>query len=354
MSGGYRDILNALVPAYGLAEDAYCEPLGHGLINQTLLLHSGDKRFVAQRINREVFPNPGDLVANACLVEQQLRESSGYPLQVTHHLADSRGRYLHGQEKNIRLMAYVEDSVSLEVDPSPIQAESAAAAYGQFNLCLSELDASRLNTVIPDFHHLDHRLEQFFTALAQDRAGRATSCQAEINSYSSQHELAQQWRRAVKELPLRVCHNDTKLNNLLVHVNSGEPLAVIDLDTCMAGHLMTEFGDMVRTSTSPEPEDSTQLDKVHARPEILSALTRGYLRGLAELPDAKERRSLALGARLMPFIIGLRFVTDYLNGDHYFKTRYQDHNLDRARNQFALYCSLCEARESLEQLLETA
>ena len=154
-------------------------------------------------------------------------------------------------------------------------------------------------------------------------------------------------------LPLRVCHNDTKLNNLLVHQTTGEPLAVIDLDTCMGGHLMTDFGDMVRSCVSPEPEDSTRLERVGVRPELLAALTRGYLRGLGELPGADERRSLALGARLMPYIIGLRFITDYLDGDRYFKTRHSRHSLDRARNQLALYHSLCNARPALERLLET-
>lgn len=351
MTETYAAFLDALVPAYDLAEDTFCQPLGHGLINQTLVLHSDNRRYVAQRINLKVFPRPAALVSNARIVEQALRDSADYPLQATCQLANRDGHYLHGPQQDIRLMAYIENSISLESDPSPAQAKAAAAAYGSFNACLAGLDATRLESLLPDFHNLDSRLQQFATALEEDRAARAASCAEEIAAYSSQQQLAQEWRTAVAHLPLRVCHNDTKLNNLLVEETSGEPLAVIDLDTCMAGHLMTDFGDMVRTSVSPEPEDSTQLENVIARPALLSALARGYLKGLGDLPSTEERHSLALGARLMPFLIGLRFLTDYLGGDQYFKIRHPRHNLDRARNQFALYNSLCKAQGLLEQEL---
>ena len=160
MTGTHRAILDALVSAYGLGNDATCEPLGHGLINRTLLLRSGNRCYVAQRINRQVFPRPGALVANARIVEQALRQSADYPLQVTRQLAGENGRYLHGPAEDIRLMAYVENSVSLEFDPNPVQAEQAAAAYGRFNACLADLEATRLETVIPDFHHLDRRRQQ--------------------------------------------------------------------------------------------------------------------------------------------------------------------------------------------------
>jgi hypothetical protein len=334
-------ILDAIREPYALADDARAEPLGNGHINETVLVRSGARRLVAQRVNTAVFRDPGVLVHNARLIEKHLEDKPG-SLRVVRHLPGADGRFLYGPDSNVRVLEYVAESRSIEVLETVDQAYRAARAFARFSGQLADFDHAAMKTVIPDFHSPALRWRQFLDALQADRVGRAAACLPEIEFALSTQQAIEGWQRLMEELPRRVCHNDCKINNLLVHRRSGEPLAVIDLDTCMPGAVLPDFGDLVRTCCSPEPEDSTRLDAVVARPDVYRSLLRGCTEGWGGALSRAELEALPEAGRMMSFVLGLRMLTDHLDGDRYFSVSRPNHNLDRARNQFRLHESLDE------------
>lgn len=342
-------ILDAIRGPFGLSPAAKAAPLGNGHINVTVLVSDDARRLVAQKINTAVFADPGVLVHNARLVEAHVANKAA-GLAVVRHVPGSDGRYLYGDAGDVRVLEYIPGSLSLDVLEHTRQAERAARAFALFSRLLSDFDPGRLKTVIPGFHSPALRWRQFRDALTADRCGRSRGCAAETDLALAAEETVSDWQRLMDDLPQRVCHNDCKINNLLVNRGSGEPVAVIDLDTCMSGPLLADFGDLVRTCCSPEPEDSTRLASVRARPEVYGALVTGYLDGWAGELTPAERSALLPGGMMMCFLVGLRFLTDYLDGDRYFAVSRPMHNLERARNQFALYESLRSQRSALERL----
>ena len=341
------DIMEAIREPYGLGEAATVSRLGNGHINTTVLVHDGKRHLVAQKINTAVFPSPRALVTNARAIYDHLagKEES---LRVARHVPGQNGHFLHGPEADVRVLEYFPKSRSIEVLENSEQARLAAWNFARFSRLLADFDHRQLEIVIPDFHSPLLRYRQFGEALASNAAGRALECGQEINFVFSEQNRFREWQVLLDGLPIRVCHNDCKINNMLVHIGTGEALAIIDLDTCMPGCLMTDFGDLVRTCCSPEAEDSLDLQRVVARPEVYTALLQGYLAGHEGNLSAMERASLMPGALMMCFVVGLRFLTDFLSGDCYFSVDYPEHNLVRARNQFRLYQSLKTQRSTLE------
>ncbi|MFN6972097.1 MAG: phosphotransferase enzyme family protein, partial [Rheinheimera sp.] len=242
---------------------------------------------------------------------------------------------------------FIDHGSSIEVVESPAQAYAAALTFGQFAAALADFDASSLVTVLPDFHNLSMRFSQLQTAIANNQAGRLADCQPLVDFCLAQQGLVAELAALVPSLPLRVCHNDTKINNMLYCAEQGRGIAAIDLDTCMSGYWMFDFGDMVRTCCSPEAEDSLNTDQVRIRPEIFAALAKGYLHGLSEVITDAERQSLLLGAKVMCLMIGIRFLADHLNGDKYFAIKREHHNLQRAHNQIRLYQDLLAQQQQL-------
>ena len=345
----HETILEAIREPFGLTSSASVTPLGNGHINVTVLVSDGERRLVAQKINTAVFTDPALLVHNARLVERHVSAKPG-SLRVVRHIPGRDGGYLYGTDGDVRVLEYIHGSLSPEVLENTLQAERAAHSFARFSRMLSDFDSARLKTVIPDFHSPALRKRQFRDALAADRCGRADDCLAEIDLVLETSDELGDWQRLMDELPARVCHNDCKINNLLVCRDSGLPLAVIDLDTCMPGPVLADFGDLVRTCCSPEPEDSTRLDAVRARPDVYEALVSGYLDGWSGVITQAERSALLSGGLMMCFVVALRFLTDYLDGDRYFAVSRPGHNLQRARNQFTLYRSLVSQRSALERL----
>jgi len=201
---------------------------------------------------------------------------------------------------------------------------------------LSPLNPALLNNVIPNFHDVTHRLENLHAAVALDKVGRAAAAQDLLAQLNNQQAFIASVLKTITTLPLRVTHNDTKINNLLFN-GQNKPLAVIDLDTCMAGYLLHDFGDMVRSCCNSLNEDDGNIEHMIFKVDIYQALYQGYLAGAQGQLSAPELASLSMGARLMPLLLTMRFLTDYLDGDNYFATEYDDHNLVRANNQFKLY-----------------
>jgi hypothetical protein len=218
------------------------------------------------------------------------------------------------------------------------------------NSALSDFPATSLTETIPDFHNLNKRINDLRAVINADTKGRLSSCQFLVDFCFSAQKFIDEVAQLTLKLPIQVTHNDTKINNLLFCAKSKQPLAVIDLDTCMPGYLMHDFGDMVRTCCSNLPEDGTDLTNMKVRFDIYSALSRGYIEDFGDKMSELEQQCLVIGALLLPFMIGVRFLTDYLDGDNYFHVKHENHNLERAKNQLNLYRLLHEDSEKLNKI----
>lgn len=351
-------IAEYLSQQFGLdQEKATMKPIGSGHINTTMLLTNEQHSVVVQKLNTDVFPNPEHLVANARAIEQHLTkkaESNAYDLKIIKHLPTTSGSFLVKINGEVwRALEFIGKSYSEDVVSCPEKAQTAANAFGQFAQALSDFDAQVLHHVIPDFHNLAMRIAAFNDKLEADSQNRAEKCQEEIAFCQAQFGLADELESIYGSIPLRPCHNDTKINNMLFCKETDGARSVIDLDTCMPGYWLFDFGDMVRTFCSPEEEDSTNLDNVRVREEIFAALVKGYVAPLENELTPEEKQSFLLGAKVMPFMIGLRFLTDYLDGDNYFATKHSEHNLQRAKNQFKLYQDVVAKEALLEKLIHS-
>jgi len=334
------------------------EPYGSGHINDTFrvaTLPAGLPVFtLIQRINHHVFRSPADVMRNIERVTAHLaRKVAAEPdsdRRVLALIPTRAGSFSHVDAGGNTWRAYrfISGASSYDQVQSPQQAFAAARAFGEFQQQLADLPAPPLAETIPGFHHTPARFEQFQRALADDFLNRAAQCRAEIDFALAREAFASVLVRA--GLPARVTHNDTKLNNVLFDDSTGEALCVIDLDTVMPGFAAYDFGDLVRTSTSPAAEDERDLSRVTFELPLFEALVGGYLSSATFLTQ-QERELLPTGGILITFEIGLRFLADHLNGDTYFKIHREGHNLDRARTQFKLVAEMEARRREMELLV---
>ena len=348
-------VTKVVLAAYGFSENASVRRFGNGHINGTYLIEEQQKRIILQQINRQIFPNTEALISNALAIEHHLlakQRQGEYQLQVLRQQPSCDGEYLIGENQDLRALQFIDGGRSIEVVENPEQAFAAAFTFGQFAKALSDFDASKLYSVIPNFHNLAMRFAQLEQAIAADAVGRLAACQSLVAECLSAKDLADELKSGTAKLPVRVCHNDTKINNMLYSDAQQAGIAAIDLDTCMPGYWLFDFGDMVRTCCSPEPEDSLRPELVVIRPEIFKALAQGYLQGLGDDITEAEKQSLLLGAKVMCLMIGVRFLTDYLNGDCYFAVHRPHHNLQRAENQLRLYRDLLRQQSTLQAMLK--
>ncbi|WP_298771310.1 aminoglycoside phosphotransferase family protein [uncultured Shewanella sp.] len=333
-----------------LGDTLTLSPLGNGHINATFLVKWPQGAMVLQKINTHVFTCPKSVMDNLHLVYQSLvtkaqvqsNSHTQYQLSVARPLlTQSQQLMLDLGEKGVwRALEYIESSHCIEEVETPEQAEIAARAFAHFSRHLMMINPEKMQEVIPDFHHLAMRLAQLNARVKSDPHNRLQACQHWVDFINSQTDLIKEVHQTLPTLPKRICHNDTKINNLLFNKQDMTALAVIDLDTCMSGYLLYDFGDMVRTFCSTVEEDSTELNQLKVSEPIFAALCQGYLSELGEVITAAEKQSLWLGARLMCFMLGVRFLADYLVGDHYFTIQSAEHNLQRAANQLTLYKNL--------------
>ena len=300
---------------------------GSGHINDTFKVEtSSGERFVLQRVNTGIF-DPELLKSNLLRVTGHLR-SKGIPtLEVV------------GYENPWRLFRFLEGYTSVDLVSRPEEAELVAGAFAKFQNDLADLPAPRLGEIIPKFHDTVDRLRLLDEASAKDVAGRKSQVAKELAFVDARREEAARVVRlmATGDIPERITHNDTKINNVMLGADGSN--VVIDLDTTMPGSALYDFGDMVRTSTAAAAEDERDLSKVYSKKEYFEALVRGYLAEAKFLNEA-EIANLAFSGRLITLTIGIRFLTDYLAGDTYFHTAYPDHNLDRAHTQFKMVESM--------------
>jgi hypothetical protein len=340
------------------------EPYGNGHIHDTYRVFfapSGTPAraasIILQRINTQVFRNPDVLMENIARVTAHLAaQVSGDPDRDRRTLALIAPRtgeaLLQDQEKNLwRAWRFIDNAFFLNQIDSPAQAFEAARAFGLFQQQLATLPAPRLHDTIPNFHHTPNRYAAFEDAIARNAAGRVRTAQAEIAFARARQSIV--GLLVAAGLPERVTHNDTKCNNVLFDDQSGEAICVIDLDTVMPGLAAYDFGDMVRTMTCPAAEDETDLSKVRVDLSLFDAVARGYLSSAGSFLTHEEKASLAIAGKLITFELALRFLTDYLNGDTYFKIHRENHNLDRTRAQCALVASLEENEVEIARLLRS-
>ncbi len=334
-------------------------PYGTGHINDTycaVFSQAGTTvRYILQRINQHVFKNPAALMENVERVTTHLATKlSGKPDSSRRFLTlipTRAGRAWHQDADGQvwRTYLFIERARTFDVIESPRQAYQAAKAFGEFQRLLADLPPPSLHATIPDFHHTPRRFARFQQVLEADAVNRARQARPEIDFVQRRQEIA----RVLVEsgLPERVTHNDTKLNNVMLDDDTGEGICVIDLDTVMPGLVLYDFGDMVRTSTCPAKEDEQDLSKIEMQFSLFEALVRGYLASTAGFLTVEERKYLAFAGKLITLEIGLRFLTDFLEGDVYFKVHRPGHNLDRARTQFKLVESMERQQDRMEKLV---
>ncbi|HEX7326754.1 MAG TPA: aminoglycoside phosphotransferase family protein [Rhodanobacteraceae bacterium] len=349
-------ICTGLAKAWNLAADASFAALGNGLINRTLLVTNDGKRYVLQRINTHVFTDPALLMHNyravtTHLAQQRARGAYAYSSLELALTATGEAAAVLPDGSWWRMYHYVGDTFTFTTADNPSLAREAGRGFGAFASALAGLDAAGIRAVIPHFHDPVRRFAAFRKALADDRVGRASGAGEVCKAALHFADLLPHWQALQAQgLPWRITHNDCKLNNLLFDA-AGHAICVIDLDTIMPGSILFDFGDMCRIILNPVAEDSTDLDRIAARADYFAAIAEGYVDGAGAMLTALERDNLAFAARMLTGVIGLRFITDYLDGDHYFRTTHAEHNLERARNQFTLFAALTEHEHDLQALV---
>ena len=336
-------------------------PHGGGHINDTFLVTcqslGAPVRYILQHINRHVFHDPVAVMENIERVTAHLAiEEAGQPGGARRALQlvparDGRNWFVDAPGETWRAYRLIEGARTYETATSADQAFQAARAFGHFQQQLASLPPPRLHETIPDFHNTPKRFVALEQAIAADVAGRAALVQPEIEFARSRRAITGNLLDA--GLPERITHNDTKFNNVLLDDKTGDAVCVIDLDTVMPGLALYDFGDMVRTTTSPAAEDERDLSKVTMQFPMFEALVRGYLEAAGAFLTPAERKFLAFSGKLITFEIGIRFLTDYLAGDTYFKVHREGHNLDRSRTQFKLVESIEQQEEEMNRLVES-
>jgi aminoglycoside phosphotransferase (APT) family kinase protein len=343
------------------------QPHGNGHINDTFAVScskgKGEQRYILQRINRNVFRDVDALMENIQRVTGHAgrrlageTRPSTEPRQVLTLIPTTdRRAYLRDEAGGAwRCYDFVEGARTYDLVETPSQARHAAHAFGAFQELLRDLPGPRLHETIPDFHHTRRRFERLRTAAAKAERGHREAACDEIAFALAREESVDVIvnLHAAGQLPERITHNDTKLNNVMLDDVTGHGVCVIDLDTVMPGLALYDFGDMVRSASNAAAEDESDLSRVSMRLPVFAALVEGYLASARTFLNHHEIANLVFSARLITFEIGLRFLTDFLEKDVYFKVRRPRHNLDRCRCQFALLRSMEDQADEMDRVVD--
>ena len=336
-----------------------CAEFGSGHINLTYKVNCDDgSAYILQRINQYVFTDPKAVMENVGAVTEYLRTRVSDPSEILHFVSSDTGTYYYVDEAGEYWRCYeFADGLCLDLPESDKDFYESAIAFGRFQEMLRDFPAETLHETIPLFHNTANRYRLFRKALQEDRVGRAASVQPEIDFLLQRQEEGATICRLLDagEIPLRVTHNDTKLNNVLLDCKTRKALCVLDLDTVMPGSSLYDYGDSIRFGAATAPEDEKDLSKLGINLHLFRVYTAGYLAACKSLTP-KERELLPLGAKTLTLELAVRFLTDYLDGDRYFKTAYPEHNLVRARAQMKLVADMEEKWEDMQKIVaeETA
>ena len=331
-----------------------CTPFGHGHINHTLKVTTDTgAEYILQKINQYVFKDPASVMQNVGAVTDYIRERVDDPRLCLHFLTTKDGKFHYEDDQgNFWRMYDFVGGFCLDTPESDEDFYQSALAFGRFQQMLSDYDADSLTETIPEFHNTIDRYRQFKESVAEDRVGRAGQVRDEIDFVLAREEKGStlQKMRCSGELPLRVTHNDTKLNNVLLDRENHRSLCVLDLDTVMPGLSAYDFGDSIRFGAATAAEDERDVSKMGLDLHLFEVYTRGFLEAATSLTDL-EVKMLPMGAYVMTLEVGLRFLKDYLDGDLYFKTDYPEHNLIRARTQLKLVEDMEQKMDQMDRIV---
>ncbi len=344
-------------------EGEYVEtvPYGYGHINDTFAVSckAGDgsrRRYIMQRINSSIFKDPQALMENIERVTRHIRDKvikrGGDEKRETLNIiytSDGKNHFRTEDGQYWRAYVFIEGARTYQIVEDEKHLYNAGNAFGKFQMLLSDFDAGTLHETIPDFHDTKKRYGAFLEAVEKDVCGRAPQVKAEIEFVRSRAEEAGKIVDFIKkgEIPVRVTHNDTKFNNVMIDDATGEGICVVDLDTVMPGSSLYDYGDAIRSGTNPADEDERDLSKVSMDLKLFETYTHGYLDATRNILTESETDLLPMGAKLMTFECGMRFLTDHLNGDTYFKIHREGHNLDRCRTQFKMVSDMERSWEAM-------
>lgn len=339
-------------------------PFGNGHINDTYLLtfeirEMGNLKVILQRMNKEIFRQPVELMENIIAVTSHLRkkivENGGDPDRETLNVIPARnGRpyFVDYRGEYWRSYIFITDATCYDKVERPEDFYESALSFGRFQRLLADFPADTLHETIAGFHDTKARFRVFKEAVERDVCKRAAHVQKEIDFVLAHEDVAHVLGdlQGKGEIPLRVTHNDTKLNNIMIDNKTRKGICVIDLDTVMPGLAVNDFGDSIRFGASTGAEDERDLDRVELDLGLFETYTRGFLKGCGGKLTKKETELLPTGAKVMTFECGMRFLTDYLEGDQYFKIHRDGHNLDRCRTQFKLVGDMEKKWESMQEI----
>lgn len=337
------------------------KPNGNGHINDTLLVEMKTddiktSRYILQAINSNVFPNIDGLMYNIISVSQYLKKGVTDNRGAMDFVPTLDGKYYFFDENGVpwRMYHFIEDAVSLELPENTKDFYECGFGFGNFQRQLANFPAHELFETIANFHNTPKRYENFKKAVEKDICRRAACVKAEIDFVKSEEDfypvLTQNNEKGL--LPLRVTHNDTKINNVLLDGETRKAVCVIDLDTVMPGLSVNDFGDAIRIGANTAAEDEKDLSKVFLDLDLFEAFTKGFIEGSGGILTEDEIMLLPEGAKMMTIECGMRFLTDYLEGDTYFRTSYTEHNLDRCRTQFELVKDMNRKWEQMKNIVK--
>ncbi|HIT17937.1 MAG TPA: phosphotransferase [Candidatus Caccosoma faecigallinarum] len=355
---------------YGFDASSYVNikqiKIGH--INSTYTLYfdqgSSVKRYLLQEINTHVFKNPIQLMENiekiTTFLSEKVRLSGAknyenLSLRVIHTL-DHHSYMISSKNHFFRVYNFIENAKTYQKTNDLKLFYNAGKTVGTFQNMLSDFDASQLHETIPNFHNTPYRFQTFLKVLKENPCDRAKDCEEEIQFVLHLKDFTPVITSLIEQklIPIKVTHNDTKLNNIMFDCETKEGLCLVDLDTVMPGTILYDFGDAIRSGCNRADEDEKNLEKVRFSVDLFKAFSEGYLSSVASSITECEVNHLVDSAILMTFECGMRFLTDYLDGDHYFKTKYDNHNLVRCRTQFHLVKQMIEQKDVLEEIVQEA
>lgn len=340
------------------------ENYGSGHINDTILVRykKNEKinKYILRKINNFVFKEPKLIIENTVNVTDHIRKklNKGGLLnskeKVLTLIENNNGEPFYILENNYWcLFEFVENAYTVDNVDTEQQAYAAAKAYGKFQNYLSDFDVEKCHITIEGFHNLSNRIKYLEEVIQNDPKKRLKNVHKEIKQLESYYYIKTEFDKLEhKDLPIRITHNDTKINNIMLDTETNEGICVIDLDTVMPGIILNDFGDMVRTFTSPALEDEKDFSKVEMRLTIFKALVEGYLEVTFNFLTEDEINNLVLGSKIILLEQAIRFLADYLAGDVYYKIDYEEHNLNRAKNQFSLLASIESQSNEMEEIIK--
>lgn len=341
------------------------EAYGSGHINDTYLVkmlwQEREKKYIFQQMNTDIFKNPGEVMENilgvTAFLEKKIRERGGDPNRETLRVIPTKSgdAYYRDEEGQCyRMYHFIEDAFGYDSVERPEDFYESAVAFGNFQSLLADYPAETLHETIPDFHNTGKRYQTFLQAVKEDVCGRAAGVLPEIAFVTEREKEMTRLTGMLErgELPLRVTHNDTKLNNIMIDKETGKGICVIDLDTVMPGLSVYDFGDSIRFGANTALEDEPDVSKVSLDLKLYELYVKGYLAGCRGSLTENEIRMLPVGAKMMTLECGMRFLTDYLQGDVYFKVHKEAHNLIRCRTQFALVADMERKWEQMEGIVK--